>query len=364
MITGNKGEWSEIYTLFKLLGDGKVHAGDADMNKLPLYYPILNVIRQESKLYEYHPDGAQNIVIINGDGEELARISMSRFLQESAKLLENIKTGKGNGAFEIPSAEDFMQEIFCEKLKAKSADKADIHIVIHDLRTNMTPELGFSIKSQLGSPSTLLNAGTTTNFAFKITGGIIPMDEDDAGDINSIKDHLPRIKAIYDKHYNLEFSHVENTTFENNLLFLDHCMPEFIARCLIVDSRSSDSSIRHAVEEVAKDNPFGYRGSNVLKYYEHKMKQLLLASALGMTPAKEWTGRFDANGGYLVVRKDGEIVCYHFYNQNDVEDYLYNNTRFERASRSRYDFGLIYQKGGEKDKNFYIDLNLQIRFKK
>ena len=50
-ISGNKGEWSEIYTLFKLLGEGKVHAGDADMNKLDLYYPILNIIREESKKY-------------------------------------------------------------------------------------------------------------------------------------------------------------------------------------------------------------------------------------------------------------------------------------------------------------------------
>lgn len=90
------------------------------------------------------------------------------------------------------------------------------------------------------------------------------------------------------------------------------------------------------------------------------MKQLLLASALGMTPAKEWNGRYDANGGYLVVRKDGEIVCYHFYNQNDVEDYLYNNTRFERASRTRYEFGFIYQQAD----SYYLDLNLQIRFKK
>lgn len=48
-ISGNKGEWSEIYTLFKLLGEGKVHAGDAEMNKLDLYYPILNIIREESK---------------------------------------------------------------------------------------------------------------------------------------------------------------------------------------------------------------------------------------------------------------------------------------------------------------------------
>lgn len=91
------------------------------------------------------------------------------------------------------------------------------------------------------------------------------------------------------------------------------------------------------------------------------MKVLLLDAALGMTPGKEWTGRYDANGGYLVVRKDGEIVCYHFYNRNDVEDYLYNNTRFERASRSRYGFGYVYR---EKDGCIYIKLNLQIRFKK
>ncbi len=43
-ITGNKGEWSELYALFRLLGEGKVHAGDADLNKLDLYYPILNII--------------------------------------------------------------------------------------------------------------------------------------------------------------------------------------------------------------------------------------------------------------------------------------------------------------------------------
>ena len=76
-ITGNKGEWSEIYTLFRLLGEGKVHAGDANMNKLDLYYPILNIIREESERYEYKPDKQQNIVVIDENGIEYARISMS-----------------------------------------------------------------------------------------------------------------------------------------------------------------------------------------------------------------------------------------------------------------------------------------------
>ena len=66
MIKGNKGEWSEIYALFRLLGEGMVHAGDADLNKLDLYYPILNIIREESKRYEYKPDKEQNIVVIDG----------------------------------------------------------------------------------------------------------------------------------------------------------------------------------------------------------------------------------------------------------------------------------------------------------
>ena len=358
-LSGNKGEWSEIYTLFRLLGEGKVHAGDANLNKLELYYPILNIIREESKRYEYKPDMKKNIVVIDEDGNEYARISMDKFMEESKSLLEVIKS-TSKRAFEIPSTECFMGEIGCSKLKAPSRDKADIHIVIHDLRTNMTPELGFSIKSQLGSASTLLNAGDPTNITYHVTGG--NMTDAELNDINAIADHLPRMAAIIDKGYKLEYADIEHSTFKNNLLFLDTCMPEFIAACLIYDSMpNATSSIKDAVEMVAEQNAFGFTGKDVVAFYEHKMKVLLLDSALGMTPAKEWKGRYDANGGYLVVKKDGDIVCYHFYNRNDVEDYLYYNTRFERASRSRYNFGSLYR---EKDGEVYIKLNLQIRFKK
>ena len=358
-LSGNKGEWSEIYTLFKLLGDGKVHAGDADMNKLELYYPILNIIREESKRYEYRPNTDQHIVVIDEDGHEYARISMNRFVQESESLLAEIKSG-GSRSFEIPASEAFMNEIGCTLLKAPSSDKVDIHIVIHDLRTNMTPNLGFSIKSQLGSASTLLNAGLPTNILYKIEG--VSLSDEDITSINSIKDHLPRMKEIVDRGGRFVYSDVEHQTFKNNLLFLDSCMPEFIAECLVVDSMpNATSMIKGAVEMVAAKNPFGFTGNDIVAFYEHKMKVLLLDAALGMTPSKEWKGRYDANGGYLVVRKDGEIVCYHFYNRNDVEDYLYHNTRFERGSRARHNFGSLFR---EEDGDVYIRLNLQIRFKK
>lgn len=358
-LSGNKGEWSEIYALFRILGEGKVHAGDANMNKLDLYYPILNVIREECTRFEYKPDVEKNIVIIDEDGVEYARISMDKFLNESAKLLSDIKSAKC-AAFSLPDTESFMNTIGCKKIKAPSADKSDIHIVIHDLRTNMKPLLGFSIKSQLGTPSTLLNAGKTTNIIYRVVG--TSLTDEEINEINSIDEHLSRMQAIFNKKCQLEYYSVENQTFRNNLLFLDTCMPQFIAECLVADSiPNSTSTTKEAVEFVASKNPFEFTGNDIVAFYEHKMKVLLLDAALGMMPATEWKGHYDANGGYLVVRKDGEIVCYHFYNRNDVEDYLYNNTRFERASRSRYNYGSLYR---GSDGSVYIKLNLQIRFKK
>lgn len=361
MLRGNKGEWSEIYALFRLLGEGKVHAGDADLNKLDLYYPILQIIREESQRYDYNPNIEKSVVITDENGNEHARISMDKFMQESVALLDSIKSTNGDRTFEVPEAECFMSQIGCERLKAPSHDKSDIQIVIHDMRTNMTPQLGFSIKSQLGSASTLLNPGYPTNITYHVVGEK-KMSDAVLNAINSIDDHLPRMQALIDNGYHLEYADIEHQTFKNNLLFIDTCMPELIALCLIVASMPNNiSSLKEAIEVVAEQNPFNYNGSNVLAFYEHKIKALLIDAALGMTPATEWTGRYDANGGYLVVKKDGDIVCYHFYNRNDVEDYLYNNTRFDRASRSRYNFGKLYR--GE-DGNAYMKLNLQIRFKK
>lgn len=145
MITGNKGEWSEIYVLFKLLGDKQLSLGNKDIEKLEdLVYPIIKVLRTENNdNFEYSIK--DEIILISGN-EEILKIPISEFRRKSPFSSKSIS------------------------LKASSSTKTDITIVIHDQRTNQNPILGFSIKSQLGSPSTLLNAGKTTNFIYKIKG--------------------------------------------------------------------------------------------------------------------------------------------------------------------------------------------------
>ena len=49
MITGNKGEWSEVYALLKIIADKQLFAGDSDLNKIEsLIFPIIKVLRDES----------------------------------------------------------------------------------------------------------------------------------------------------------------------------------------------------------------------------------------------------------------------------------------------------------------------------
>ena len=136
-LTGNKGEWSEIYTLFKLLGEKQVYAGDGNLNKIgELFYPILRVLRNEQN-HHYQYSIEDEIVIVTEDGTELLRKPVNDFLNQAHKLLSVIR--RNSGTFASPEAEQFMTEIGCRQIKAKSVEKADIRIVIHDLRTGMTP---------------------------------------------------------------------------------------------------------------------------------------------------------------------------------------------------------------------------------
>lgn len=73
---------------------------------------------------------------------------------------------------------------------------------------------------------------------------------------------------------------------------------------------------------------------------------------------QNWKGVEDANGGYITVKRDGEVVCYYLYQRDEFEKYLFNKTHFDTPSTSRRDAFCVY-----KDDNSYkIKLNLDIRF--
>jgi len=252
-----------------------------------------------------------------------------------------------------------MLSINCISLKASSSSKTDITIVVHDQWTSQQPTLGFSIKSQLGNPSTLLNAGKTTNFIYRICG--LSLTDKEIFEINNIDSRSKikdRIQIITNRGGQFEFIQTEKKVFSNNLVLIDSSLPKITAEIVFRFFSSNLSKTKHLVTEIEKQNPLKFDISNEHKFYNYKIKRLLTDVALGMMPSQVWTGEYDATGGYLIIKEDGAILCYHIYNRNEFEEYLINNTKLDTASSSRHGFGEIYQKNGE----LHFKLNLQIRF--
>ena len=357
---GNIGEWSELYTMFKLLADGKLYAADADTNKLPdIYYDVLKIIRgKENDKLEYRRNG--EIKVVNAaTGEIVCTVPVSSFIEQTEKLLHGIFEKKGEnvkGAFELPETWNFAQSVKCQTLKAKSSDKADIVLMVHDIMCGRDDTFGFSIKSQLGSPSTLFNASGATNFTFKLNGHKLTDDEISAFD--GYKKFADKFAFLDSIGTNIEFVSADNKTLEFNLKMVTSEMPLIFAKMIENYYKGKSYKISELVNIVAESDVISTMDNKV--YLRHKIKELLTNIALGMVPNTLWTGDYEATGGYIIVKDDGDIVCYHIYNRNAFRNYMLANTRFDTPSKSRHGFGTVYEDNGEQ----FLKLNVQIRFLK
>jgi len=355
-LTKNKGEWSELYAFLKLLSLGKLYAADENVNRIDsIYFPVLRIIREEERL------GQLDFVISNstGDVSILAESSSIATLPKSwidwaaAHMYSEICAGS-NRAFEVTSADEIMEKLNINRVAAPSSDKTDITMQIHDINTGYEPICGFSIKSELGGAPTLLNASGATNFVFEVAG----INDDDANLINSINSKnkiLDRIKEINNRG-SMRFAHTKNANFSANLMLIDTFMEDIIADLLLDYYLNNGNDCKTLVRRLEDRNPLNYPRVGI---YEYKFKKFLCSVALGMKPSELWDGNDEANGGYVIVKQDGDVVAYHLYNRNAFETYLLNNTKLERGSTTKHGFATIYT--GEEGAKF-INLNLQIRF--
>lgn len=379
----NKGEWSEVYTIFRLLGDGKLYLGDEHTNKLAeRYFPIIEIIREEligkcKNDYRYELKREEHdinkevcMVEIFENGIKLLEMSPKDFVDAADSLLEEIRSGKGRSFATSVRNELFMETVHCRNIKRDSKHKSDLVLGLYDIKSCIEHRLGMSVKSFIGSAPTLLNASDATLVTYVIDG--VNLQDDDIAEINNISTSSKmkdRIAAIYAKGGNIVFKEYESETFRNNLDLIDSGLPFVLSVAILCYySARRKSSLKEITAEVAKVNPLGTTVSDKEMYYEKKLTRLLEASALGMFPSKPYDESSEAKG-YIIVKDDGDVVCYHFYDRDVVRKHLFDNTKFDTPQSAKKDkkgkaqrkpFGVIYRNDltGETE----IQLNFQIRW--
>lgn len=337
-----------------------MYAADSNLEKIEeKFFVVLRIIRDElkngRKIYDVSRDDG-SIQILGEDNAQVASVPISKIKSNVLDIFNQMKKNV-NRTFSITSAEEIMGDLSCTQIKASSSQKADLTIVVHDRISPTFPELGFSIKSMLGASSTLLNASGATNFIYQVEG----LTDDQIKTTNEIdgrskvRDRIKTIEALGGK---IKFIKVDNEKFKNNLRKVDTALPEMIAEALQCFFKSKGSTIPELTKCLAENKELGERFSLSNGDYDFKLKNFLVSVALGMTPGKVWDGNTKAHGGYIIVKENGEIVCYHLYNRDEFQEYLFNNTKLDTPSTERHKFGIIYSEDGKN----YIKLNLQIRF--
>lgn len=352
-LTGNRGEWSELYALIELMYTGRLYAADENVERInDIYFPILRVVRNQSTPEQIDFVINEDNVDIYLGGAKHSSIDKS-YLSKLARLLFAGIVAGSDRAFEINGVPEAMKELHIDRISAASTDKTDITMQIHDIHTGYDPICGFSIKSELGSAPTLLNASGATNFVYEIRG-ISDADMERINAIDSKTKILDRIADVL-SHGEMKFIRVVNDNFSSNLMLIDSYMDNIISDMLLAFYQNKATDCKSLVDIVEEKNPLGYPRQG---FYEYKFKKFLCSVALGMMPSKAWDGHDEANGGYVIVKEDGDVLAYHLYNRGAFETYLLNNTKLERGSTSRHGFASIYK----ENERYLINLNLQIRF--
>lgn len=351
-----KREWGELYAFFRLLADGYVYAGTPDVKKNEAQkLPVAMIQREEHDgTRRYSLEDAETVRIT---GEKMdKRIPREDFAAVAELIQAAVKGSRENDVMSPDGVEEFLDEVAIYDLEAKTDDRTDFYVAFY--RTD-APLVGFCVRSRLGGMSPLLDGGRTANFKFEQTG--IKFATPTVNKINAFgeeDDVIGRLLMIERLGGVLKYNDVADKVFRSNLCMIDLHFPRMLGEMLRIMHLDGISKVSELTEAVKRMNPLKIKDELINKhgYYEYKMKQFLMALALGMRPAKIFNGTDSAISGFLFVDGAGEVLCYQNSDRQTFADFLFANTRFEKSSTEKDKYGYLERENGV----YYFKLNLKI----
>ncbi len=377
----NIGEWSEMYIFFKLMSDRKVYVADKDMNRLKdVFLNIVSIIREETKGKEYRYYTGDTVKITL-NGEEVASVDSSCFTGNAKKVWDMI-ISKKDTTFSNQEVISFLSSIFIQNISSPAQKKseffggtADIVLDTMDYRSGVNQIMGFSCKSDIDAAATLFNAsGDNTNFEYCLVGDF---NDDMMNTFNGMFHEVTkkgeikrevatgdRIRYLKANDINLEFVNPVKDTARQNLVRCGGMeMPKILGGMLkyyYFECGAASVGVEDAIKYLADTDFVGYGFDDLYDTYRVKIANLLYAMFTGLRFSKPWSGRSDVSGGYIVVKRDGDVVAFHSCIADEFKDFLIDKLRFEGPSCSRHKYMEIYKKN---DGKYYLKLALQFRFK-
>ncbi len=369
MFTATKRELGEVYAFFRLLANGEVCMGTPDVQKEEnTRWRIALVQREEHdgprRYYIEEKDVRVLSGEVNRDGvfipkteSEPERFPRADF-DEAARMVLDLLQGTSGEEVEVSDAlEGFLDAVRIYDLEAKTDDRTDFKVAFWDVEA---PLSGFHVRCRLSPMNPLLDGGRTANLKLEQTG--VKFAVPTVNKINALPESptevAERMRMIERLGGVLKYSDVADRVFRCNLLMIDLHFPRMLAEMVRLMLLEGITRVPELTERIKEINPLKIKDELIQKhrFYEYKMKQFLLALALGMRPAKIFNGTDSAVEGLFLVDGQGEVLCYHQSRRQVLADFLYWNSRFEKGSLEKDKYGFLERENG----TWYFKLNAKI----
>jgi hypothetical protein len=364
-ISANIGEWSEFYTLIKLINDAEIDVIDSQTDIEGPETKRLHSIQKDGTSYKLLDDDNFEISL---NGQKINRSKSDLQLTQYVEQIFNcIKIKSKNetcnestivtrkGAFNLPMAERLSDKLLVSAKKQNSLSKGDIILKFSSTDTgSVSIEHDASIKSWLGAYPTLFNASkNSTRLIFSVETDL-PLSE-----LHKISGPTPGARSpraavslskVSEAPYTLKFHSYSSDILKDNLSMYD--LQEIVPQIVIehFSKNAGDLTNTSTLKKLLEQN---------FPSFSHKWKTLLEICTLGMTAGSKYIPATNISDNLIVINNHGELCC--FIGRNRLQETLSEIAYIDTPSTNvkKHDYGYFY----EKDGKYYLDLNFQIRLK-
>jgi hypothetical protein len=269
-----------------------------------------------------------------------------------------------------------------EALRAKSGAKSDLYLTFES-SGRLIPQ-GFSVKSQMGSRSCLVNHSGATIFRYEIQNttltGAGALEErfivNEAATAGKPESAVSKKRGpatvipalICEPGVVIKYDSVVNSTFKESLEMIDARFPQALAMVILQRFKTGESKISKLASDPALKSFLVTDGMSprvAENYLAEKLKDLLRKFALGMQADTPWKDQAEVQGGWVLVVDGGKVVGYRFDNPDAFRSYLLEFTMIDTPSTKRVKkntakVGRVF----EQDGKLYITLSLIVKFTK
>jgi type II restriction enzyme len=328
--TGNRGEWSEPYAFMYLLGNPQLQFCNGSLIPAGQNRFQIKTIEMPSNAFggvvQFSFSGTD---VVANFGQRTSIVSQSNIRAMTNQLFSTI-SNSSQTTFSFHQLDNLWNLLLDPEIKSNSTIKYDIKIEIYDVLNKTSKKYGFSIKSNLGSATSLLNASQMTNFTYSLKSKI------------SLTNSTPKKLGKAVKNLQMSLLGADSTVFKANLHQIDPDLEKIIMHSLLeYYGNSRVRYVKDVLDLVKASNPLSY--SNLSKY-DDIFGLFLEATAFGMVPNSLWNKVYGADGGMLVVTQSGDVVFFFLPDQISnaaCKNFLIKYSYFDTASTSRHSFGSI-----------------------